>query len=305
MHLWRGFISRFAQGIRTWQIWFAIVFSVVGIVANSAPIFDSALQNRTTGPLTSMEALYYVTGLLYALLSVVAVPVLGWTFYRRIRSGRGQLRLSPAYRRRFSWQFVYSYGVAKVLLFVVVIPALALTLFGLVGAVNYLVSPHFAQDQQSVNAGQNYLLGLAMSALASLEELWRWAMIASVVYAVRWLLPRLWRTSVKARRIVFIAAIVISSFFFGVAHVAEFGAAYQWMALVVLGSMGVMLTAVAILTRRLWIAMLVHAAYDFIVMTNLSNAVAPWIIGAALGGVFIIIPFVNWGHNEIAYVEGS
>ncbi|QQE79959.1 CPBP family intramembrane glutamic endopeptidase [Alicyclobacillus sp. SO9] len=303
LHYWDGLSYRFLNGIGNWKIWYGIVFSVVGIVANIAPVFDGALNNPSASivqMLTPAGLVFVFSSLLYILMSLASIPILGWTYYRALRTGMKRLTPSPAAKSQVSASTLLVYRFAVVLFLYVLLPLAALSLFVLLGFISYLFSPHFASDQHVPSAVHHILRGVGLSLLASLEEIWRWAMIASALYLGKALFRRRWLRSSRYRFWLFAAAVAVSSFFFGMAHVAEFNLNYRMMALIVLGASGALLAGVAIVTRRLWLAMLVHAIYDFLAMTNLFGVVAPYLLIAAIAGSITVFPlfYILYGRVQ-------
>jgi membrane protease YdiL (CAAX protease family) len=77
------------------------------------------------------------------------------------------------------------------------------------------------------------------------------------------------------------AALVISSAFFGIAHIGN-PHATVWSALAIAAEAGTMLAAAYMVTRRLWLAIGIHAAWNFTQGGIFGVAVS----GAAMKGLF-------------------
>ena len=290
---WNGLITHYVDSVRGWRVWYAIVFSILWAVDNILPALFPYLNN----PHTLQGHLYIFFDTLVLLLQISSAPILLLPLTRALRGGKKYLLLSTNRDDPSKIKKIYHQCVLA-LLMGLFLPVIFTMLNMLPSFFMYFVLPHFARSQH-LFYGHGLVVSVVMGLVASLEELWRWSSIFAILLVAKNLSKFKWANMTSYRRWAFVLALIISSLLFGMGHMAEFSR-YQFLSIVILGGSGLILALVAILTRRLWMAITVHALYDFLVNSKFINGYAiPYFLLLFLIGVVFVISLFWISYHKI------
>ncbi|WP_431785895.1 CPBP family glutamic-type intramembrane protease [Paenibacillus lactis] len=150
--------------------------------------------------------------------------------------------------------------IKNISLFYIIFPIVLPFFFSITLLPVTLVTGNNVQNLESVSPG-NLPLDLISACLAGLEEVWKLSVIILGIYvATVWV----GRSPNKIRKCVaVILSLIVSSFIFGWLH--SFGYSNNWFDPKItfsIGILGLELGLVFLLTRRLWVAILVHSMFD-------------------------------------------
>lgn len=283
---WNGLITDFVDAIRGWRVGYAIIFSTLNIVGSILPTLFPELVI-----LHSLQGqIYLFFSVISELLAILSIPILILPFAKALRGGTTFLSLFTRNDEASKIRKIFPQCI-KVLLIDLFLPVIFTTFCFSPAILEALLLPHLTITQH-LYLKPNLVGDIVTSLLASLEEAWRWSTIFILLLIAKNLSKSNWSSKVLYRRLAFILALMISSLLFGMMHVAEFSQ-YQIVAMVVLGGAGLILASVVILTRRLWMAISVHALYDFLVASKFIGgyAVPYFLILFLVGIVFVFILF--------------
>jgi hypothetical protein len=272
------------------QVVFMAVFVGFDVIANAAAPGASEPDN------VSLQDLKMY--LLYIGLSLASCFILVPGFQERLRSGHRFLGISRKYPYR---TFVHTlYSLIYPLAIYLFIPAILMLFTMMASSLMLSTDPSFAKSVSDHSLRVNGFEALLTALLACTEEVWRWAMITIVLLLMKNVFQRRWQ-SAKFRWIAMGLSTVISSLLFGFGHVGEYPG-YGWQTLWTLSVSGFLLMLCALLTRRFMVAMLIHFAYDFIIMldANIPDAAVVFFAVATIVVVllFVILFFVVRRHTN-------
>ena len=293
---WNGLITHYLDSVRGWRIGYAIVYSILWAVGSILPALFPSLGNLYT----LQGQLYGFFAVLVILLQISSVPILFLPLTKALRGVGKYLSLSanrddPSKFKKIYHHFFFTFLMG---LFLPVI----FTVFCMLPSIFvYFVFPHFGTSQH-LSIGHGVVVSIVMSLLASLEELWRWSFIFTILLVAKNFSKSKWANMASYRRWSFVLALMISSLLFGMGHMAEFSR-YQFLSIVILGGSGLILALVAILTRRLWMAITVHALYDFLAFSKFIGgyAIPYFLLLFLIGVVFVISLFWISYHKKCSH----
>jgi membrane protease YdiL (CAAX protease family) len=228
-----------------------------------------------------VEAIFQGLSIIYVLTLLSSYFVLLPELAKRIRSGEKQLHPSP-----------HAVKTPKVILYTALYPVFLIMSSLLIGVGLVMVSDYiilyFFPYMKEVIASEGGILpvwqAIGMAGISTSEEVWRFSFITLLlIFAKKWF-PERWH-SVAFQWRALAVGVLVSSACFGLFHIFNYstGALPTFLATAI---SGVIFAALTLVTRRIWIAMLVHFGFNFILMSAIELPTG--VVLAAYAGMAVL-----------------